>query len=201
MNAPERILISIGPDGVSIDAPARHVEHQPMIVPTAARSWAPVSARDVWREQGGTYAGIVTPRDGSQPYHLIAALVPEAHIKATRWGTESRAAGADSLWDGRANTRAILEADPGNAIAAAITSLQIGGFSDWYWPSRLESAVLFANVGDLVLDFIEGYGCWISEQHADGPSHAWMQYFDDGLQNWVHKDYEFGAVAVRSISA
>jgi hypothetical protein len=34
-------------------------------------------------------------------------------------------------------------------------------------------------------------------QYADNPSNAWMQNFDNGNQNWNHKDNEFGAVAVR----
>lgn len=39
---------------------------------------------------------------------------------------------------------------------------------------------------------------WSSTQLPDYPSYACVQDFDDGSQDWAHKDVEFGAVAVRS---
>jgi hypothetical protein len=44
----------------------------------------------------------------------------------------------------------------------------------------------------------EAHGYWIATQHPGYPGSACVQIFVNGLQNWLRKDDEFGAVAVRS---
>jgi hypothetical protein len=60
-------------------------------------------------------------------------------------------------------------------------------------PSRIDQLVLFKN---LKKEFkSEWY--WSGEQHATHSGYAWMQYFDDGSQNYFHQVIIFRARAVR----
>jgi hypothetical protein len=197
MGTAERILISIGVDGISIDTPSLKLA-SPFTPASTGVSDIPLP-RAVWAPQGGTYSGLVVPRDGGRPYHLVAALTPEAKLAPTRWGKPEKMDHVFSEWDGFANTAAILEADPENVIANRIRALSVSGHSDWYWPSMLESAVMYANIGDLVRQFLGTWGAWISAQHPDYPSDAYVQYFVYGFQDWDRKGVEFGAVAVRRV--
>ncbi len=191
MGTRDRILISISPEGVSIDAPT-------MNLMAASASVAP-SVRSIWDDQGGTYAGIVAPWDGAPQYGLVAALIPEAKIKPAKFGPAETLPSGSSRWDGAANMHALLQADPDNEIANRIRDLRAGGFTDWHWPSRVESALLYASLGDLIHEFLGTWGAWICEQPPDDPSLAYVQYFDIGPQYWNHKGNEFGAVAVRRV--
>jgi hypothetical protein len=198
MGANDRILISISGGDISIDAPcAAHVAAGVPRLPQAAAA-IPLP-RAVWAPQGGTYCGLVVPRDGSKPYHLVAALVPEAKISPVRWGKTDKISHEFSDWDGNANMEALLAADPENHIANRIKSLTVGGFSDWIWPSKLDAALMYATVGDLVREFLGTWGMWICAQPPGFPCSAYVQFFDVGGQSWSHKDGEFGAVAVRRV--
>ncbi|WP_321810116.1 hypothetical protein [Burkholderia sp. BCC1985] len=196
MGANDRILISIGADGISIDAPRAQLD---VAAPVRIAGASIPLPRSDWTEQGGTCGGLVVPRDGASPYYLVAALVPEARIEPAKFGKLEALAGVSSPWDGQANMRALLAADPENVIANRIKALHVGGHADWFWPSRLDSAVLYANVGDMVREFLGAWGAWICEQHPDFPSIAYVQTFDSGNQGWGHKGNEFGAVAVRRV--
>ena len=151
-----------------------------------------------WEGKGGLNGGIFTPRDGSAPRILIFDL--DHVIQRKRWGKSANVAGATNLFDGAANTRAILESDPDNEIAKHVTSLDVDGHKDFFWPSIFELTQLFVTAGDKILEALDGYGAWGSSQHPDGPSDAYVQFFDNGLQGWDRKDDEFGAVDVRSAS-
>jgi len=151
-----------------------------------------------WEGEGGLNGGIFTPRDGSEPRILIVDL---AHmLQRKRWGKTGDVASATNLFDGAANTRAILESDPDNEIARHVTSIEVDGHRDFFLPSIFESTHLFVTVGDKILEALDGWGAWSSSQHPDGPSDAYVQGFVSGIQLWSHKDNEFGAVAVRSKS-
>ena len=63
-------------------------------------------------------------------------------------------------------------------------------------PDRVESALLFATMKDEFKP--EWY--WLREQHAAYSSYAWMQYFDYGNQDDVHKGYQYRARAVRRVA-
>ncbi|WP_321810117.1 hypothetical protein [Burkholderia sp. BCC1985] len=151
-----------------------------------------------WEGEGGFNGGIFQPRDGSAPRILIYDIANI--LESARWGKTTAVAASAGKFDGAANTRAILEADPDNVIAKHITSLEIDGHRDFFWPAIFELTHLFVTAGDKILDALPGYGAWSSSQPPGYPSDAYVQYFDDGGQFWYHKDDEFGAVAVRSKS-
>jgi hypothetical protein len=62
-------------------------------------------------------------------------------------------------------------------------------------PDRTESALLFATMKDEFKP--EWY--WSCEEHAAGPVYAWLQVFDDGIQNDFHKSDRGTARAVRRL--
>jgi hypothetical protein len=150
-----------------------------------------------WEGEGGCNGGIFSPRDGSAPRILIFDIT--SMLQRKRWGALKSAGGA-SLFDGASNTRTILEAVPENVIAKHITSIEVDGHNDFFWPSIFELTHLFVTAGDKILDALDGWGIWSSSQRPDYPSDAYVQGFDDGYQYWRRKDGVFGAVAVRSKS-
>ncbi len=63
-------------------------------------------------------------------------------------------------------------------------------------PDRVEQALMYKNLPDQFKK--EWY--WSNTQHASASGFAWFQYFYDGSQDYVHKDVELRARAVRRSS-
>ena len=146
-----------------------------------------------WPEQGGIYAGLMRGSDGHPDYHLIVATGPDAEIEEIKWGEAGeQVPGADSEWDGLANTNALCasENDPAAAVWAAGTLRN--GFRDWYLAARREYALCYATVPELFQK--SGY-YWSSTQYS--AYGAWTQDFANGFQDGGHKHYAFRARAVR----
>jgi hypothetical protein len=146
-------------------------------------------------EQGGVDAGLFTPPDGSRPYRLIVALLPEAHVEATRWGPYGLDVGATSDWDGRANMDAILRVDPANVIASQFRDLEIDGHRDFYWASKRETDHIYRTMGDLARLFLSRGVAWTSTQYS--ADYAWLQLFSYGDTDYWFKASTAGALAVR----
>lgn len=84
---------------------------------------------------GGFFAGRI--RVGDQVYGLIVAPKAEGNHDDAVWNKSQKMVdGARSYFDGFANTEAMAAA--GSKIAAWARGLKIGGFNDWYIPSRDE---------------------------------------------------------------
>ncbi len=117
------------------------------------------------------------------------------HLKKMRWNeSDENIAGALSVYDGLANTRAMAEA--GSKLAVAIAELRIGGRDDWYLPSRGEALLAYA--ADLQgAEVFERDWYWTSTQTAYDPAWAWCQSFNYGLQGDGHKGYQYRVFAVR----
>ena len=146
-------------------------------------------------ELGGVDTGLFLPPDGSQPYRLIVALLPEAHLEPTRWGPYGLDVGADSDWDGLANTNAILRIDPSNAIAQQFRNIEIDGHRDFYWASKRETDHIYQTMGNLVRQFLSNGVAWTSTQYS--ADNAWNQYFGGGTTDGWTKGCRAGALAVR----
>lgn len=158
---------------------------------------------------GGFFAG--TFLLGDDRYALIVAPKAEGET-ITKWKTENSATpGARSLRDGLANSDAMANGD--HPAAAFCRGLRIGGFDDWYLPSRHEAGLLAENLmpgaGHVpeqtsALAFREGGveafgrgGCWTSTEFTSG--YACFQSFGYGNQGYGGKGWEFRVRAVRKI--
>jgi hypothetical protein len=151
--------------------------------------------------EGGFFAGRFFI--GDQPYGLIVAPKAEGET-AGAWNKSTKnVSGATSYCDGLANTKAMAKA--GSELAKRMLSLQIGGFDDWYLPSRLELLLAYHELKASKVFSVgakqafESLWYWSSTQHAENAGYAWRQLFGYGSQFSHHKANEFRARAVRRI--
>ncbi len=136
---------------------------------------------------------------GAEPFELIRAPKAEGEI-VLPWGNSRKMVeGALSVYDGLANTRAMAEA--ASKLGQWALDLRIGGFDDWYLPSRGEALLAFAVNQELPdAERCERDAYWTSTQYAGHPEYAWLQFFSDGFQDYWHKSFKLRGVAVRRVS-
>jgi len=147
--------------------------------------------------EGERYALVVAPKAGGEKLDL--------EYKKKSLGT---ADGTDSYDDGLANSERVNDAN--HPAAHFCRSLKIGGFDDWYLPSRDELAMLWRNLGprrkdtpDLFredgAEAFESDWYWSSTEHASYSGTAWLVGFYYGLQGSNDKYYYCGVRAVRRL--
>jgi hypothetical protein len=105
---------------------------------------------------GGFFGGLISHTADGNPTHAL--IVAPAATGATGTGytlttdlawktTGTATTGATSLFDGAANTAAMVAAGIANHPAAQFcTNLTIGGFNDWYLPAQLEHDIVYFNL-------------------------------------------------------
>jgi hypothetical protein len=149
-----------------------------------------------WPEQGGIYAGIVRGHEGHGDYHLIVApREVQDTLEDLEWGPYgTKVEGADSPWDGLANTIALIDAGEAYQAAKACSALEHAGHHDWYLAAADEARVAKANAAE---QFNPEDWAWTSTQYS--PGYAWAQDFADGYSYVSSKNGEFRAVAVRRL--
>jgi hypothetical protein len=158
---------------------------------------------------GGFFAGEITLAD--ERYALIVAPKAEGEKMELEYKLEDRGTsdGTDSDDDGFANSDRINDAN--HPAVQFCRGLRIGGFDDWYLPSRDELAMLCRNLGPTrkttpelfktgnAEAFIEDDWYWSSTEYAPDSYGAWMVDFDSGTQNYYNKNYYSGVRAVRRL--
>jgi hypothetical protein len=152
----------------------------------------PPKIGECWPEQGGVYAGLMRGENGVPDYHLIVPTDPTSEAAEITWGGRGKEEpGAQSAFDGLANTTALCASKHDHPAAQWAAGLTIEGFNDFYLPSRRELRLCWVNVPEL---FNDGWH-WSSTQFS--ASLAWSQGFGDGTQSTSGKLLGLRARAVR----
>ena len=149
------------------------------VKPVAKAALTPPAPGQFWEEQKAFYAGVVCQPDGTA-WHLLLPKGTKFSAKVLAWGEYGQdVKGATSVYDGLANTAAMLEA----GSPAAKHAKTLG--DDVYLPSRAEALLLFATLKE---QFDDGYWHWTSSQSSEYG--AWDQGFGNGTQNYLGKGSE-----------
>lgn len=152
---------------------------------------------------GGKIAYILQPGDPGyitgETHGLIAATINLSGLKI--WGSYSvTGATATALGTGNANTNTIVSSLGFGSYAARLCSeLDLGGYTDWYLPSKDELDKLYINKAEIGGFADESYSesYWSSSEFdSDG---AWVEFFyDGGIKQNSDKSNTASVRAVRS---
>lgn len=120
----------------------------------------PVKIGEAWPGEGGIFAGTLRNPQSGEIHHII--MHPQAATDC-QWGTYGKKIeGADSYWDGTANTAAMRASEQCSDIISAIAELPpVDGHADYHIPAQAELNILCCNLRDKV----EPSWHWSSTQH------------------------------------
>ena len=146
--------------------------------------------------------GIVFYLDGNNG-GLIAAPTDQSVKTWGCYGTLISGADGTAIGTGAQNTIDIEAECTWSLIAADIcVNLTLGGYSDWFLPSKDELNEMYLNIGQgnaLGLGNIGGFAYtnyWSSTEDDSG--NAWKQVFSSGIQYSFNKDFNYIVRAVRA---
>ncbi len=154
---------------------------------------------------GDTYqGGIIFYLDASGCHGLISA--PSDQSSGIQWYNGSytnTTAFASCVGCGDGNTSMIVYNQGAGSYAAKLCfDLSLGGYSDWYLPSKYELILMYRNIGQgnaLGLGNVGGFAnffYWSSKERNNG--YAWGLIFATGVQFLNPKDNDFYVRAVRA---
>ena len=115
-----------------------------------------------------------------------------------QWGGHGTKVGGTTtgIGTGKANTEAIVtELGGGNYVAKLCYDLKLGGYDDWFLPSKDELNELYKQKTTIGGSFSGAY--WSSSE--DSSNNAWLQNFNDGHQTALVKFYH--VISVRAVRA
>ncbi|MCC6600771.1 MAG: hypothetical protein IT223_08865 [Crocinitomicaceae bacterium] len=150
---------------------------------------------------GETYqGGIIFYVDGSGEHGLIAA--PTNQGTGLQWGCNASFVGASgtAVGAGQANTTEAVSGCGDTGIPAKLCDdLVLGGYSDWFLPSKDELELFFANLYDLAN--LNGSSFWSSSEgvcSCAGNAGAWYRYCPQaGCGQIANKSSQLKVRAVR----
>ncbi len=150
--------------------------------------------------QGGVIAYVLLSSDPGYDANVTHGLIAAALDQSTGigwWNGNyiSTFASGTAVGTGNTNTNSIVNYQKTGSFAAKICfDLVLGGFSDWYLPSRDELNHLYENKTTIGGFATTGY--WSSSENSN--SGAWGQTFDVGGQVNYTKNLSLCVRAVRS---
>jgi hypothetical protein len=149
---------------------------------------------------GGKVAHILvngdTGYDANVQHGLIAATADQSTgIQWYNGGYVVTGATGTAIGTGQANTTAIVTIQGAGSYAAQLCNdLTVGGYNDWFLPSKDELDKLYIN--KVAIGGFADNTYWSS---SEGDTHnAWSQYFSNGNQGYSSKDNADRVRAVRA---
>jgi hypothetical protein len=149
--------------------------------------------------------GIVFYLDGNGGGLIAAPTDQSAGAEWGCYGTNITGADGIAIGTGAQNTIDIEAGCTTTGIAADIcANLTLGGYSDWFLPSKDELNEMYENIGQgnaLGLGNIGGFATnfyWSSSEYSS--NHAWRQHFNLGNQTYYFKVNTYGVRAIRDFS-
>jgi hypothetical protein len=140
--------------------------------------------------------GIIAYIDSSGIHGLIAAPSDQGFAPWGCYGTLISGADGTAIGTGNQNTIDIMTGCNDEGIAARLCGdLVLGGYSDWYLPSKDELNQLYLN-RVAIGGFASYYPYWSSTEFSS--YRAWVQYFNNGYQASSDK---YGGDYVRAVRA
>jgi len=147
-----------------------------------------------WPGQGGVNAGLMRGLDGARDYYLIVPIGDDAELEELKYGpSDFEVPGADSAWDGLANTKALRASGKSHPAAEACHGFTRDGHSDFYLPARRELQMAEAVCPEV---FSNGWH-WSSTQRS--AFSAFSLVFAVGLQGLSVKFNELRVRPVRRL--
>jgi len=159
---------------------------------------APVAVGDSYG--GGIVAYILQSGDPGYDANIQHGLIAATADQSTgiQWYNGSHmvtGATGTAIGTGQANTTTIVEKQgAGNYAAQLCHDLTVGGYNDWFLPSKDELDKLFTN--KVAIGGFAGSYYWSSSEYD--ANNAWYQYFNDGYQ---YDYYKFNTYRVRAVRA
>lgn len=127
---------------------------------------------EYWPGEGGVNGGLFP--GGDKPYYLIVPTGSDAESTREWGGYGDELNGANSPWDGQANTADLVKVDTSHPAAQFCAAFEREGHKDFYLMARREASFLEITVPEV---FTKAYH-WTSSQRS--ASSAYGLDFEDG---------------------
>ena len=127
---------------------------------------------EYWPGEGGVNGGLFP--GGDKPYYLIVATGSDAEATHEWGGYGDELNGANSPWDGKANTADLVGVDTSHPAAQFCAAFEREGHKDFYLMARREASFLEITVPEV---FTLAYHWTSSQRSAD---FAYLVDFGDG---------------------